>query len=327
MKRSEKNTAVGIRRLTLAILAAGLVAGASAQARGDQDDKDSTNAQHNGHKGKFGEWSAPVSAEIGSDADLNTRFNDGCPILSPDGLELYMATNRPDGSGPNTTGIDIWVATRARTNQGWGKPERLPAPINSDVDDFCPTPVRGRGLFFVSRREEANGDIYFARRTSRGWSEPIRLGSNINSNAQEWSPAFFIDERRRPVLYFSSTRNGNQDIFRSVNWGPAEAVTELNTPSDDSRPNVRPDGKEIVFDSTRTPNLSNLGTPDVWIATRKSTRDPWSAPEHLDVVSSPGSDTRASLSWDGSYLLVGSTRAGSEGQADIYVSQRSRGRK
>ena len=86
----------------------------------------------------------------------------------------------------------------------------------------------------------------------------------------------------------ASTRGGTQDIYKSVNWGPAEPVTELNTPFDDSRPNVRHDGKEIVFDSTRTPNL---GGPDVWIATRSSTSQPWSAPKHLPGVSSPAADT------------------------------------
>ena len=43
----------------------------------------------------FGDWITPVSAEVGSHPELNTPQNDGCPILSPDGLSLYMASNRP----------------------------------------------------------------------------------------------------------------------------------------------------------------------------------------------------------------------------------------
>jgi hypothetical protein len=34
---------------------------------------------------------------------VNTEFLDGCPIQAPDGLSLYMATNRPGGLG----GMDI----------------------------------------------------------------------------------------------------------------------------------------------------------------------------------------------------------------------------
>ena len=266
----------------------------------------------------FAEWSAPVSAEVGSDIDLNTAANDGCPIQSPDGLQLFMASNRP-----GSTGLDIWVASRASTEAGWGKPERLPAPVNSAADEFCPTPVRGNRLFFVSRRDDPNGDIYVTRLGPDGWSTPVRLGPNVNSSAQEWSPSYFEDEQGRPVLYFSSTRGGSQDLYASVDGGPAQAVGELNTAADDARPNVRRDGLEIVFDSTRTPTL---GGPDLWVARRESTSTAWNAPVHLAALSSPAGDTRASLSWDGATMVFGSARSPGEGSADIYVVHRSNAR-
>lgn len=264
----------------------------------------------------FGDWSAPASAEVGSDPELNTTANDGCPILSPDGLSLYMASNRPGSEG-----LDIWVARRTSVDTGWGKPERLPAPVNSAADDFCPSPTRGNRLFFVSKRDDPNGDIYESRLGPKGWTTPIRLGPNINSAAQEWSPSYFEDDEGRPVLYFSSTRAGTQDIFESVNWGPAHPVAELNTGADDARPNVRHDGLEIVFDSTRMPTL---GGPDIWIAERGSTSSAWSAPMHLEGISSSAADSRASLSWDGSTMMFGSARAGGEGSADIYTTHRDR---
>lgn len=271
--------------------------------------------------GWFGPWQVPVSAEQGSHPELNTASNDGCPILSPDGLSLYMATNRPGGLG----GLDIWVAQRRNTRSGWGQPVNLGAPINSAADDFCPTPIPGKRLFFVSKRDEPNGDIYVARMGRRGWDDPLRLGPNVNSPAQEWSPSYYVDERGREVLYFGSTRPGGpggQDIYYSVNFGPAQlAPGGLNTPDDDSRPNVRHDGKEIVFDSTRP---GTLGGPDIWTARRSSTSQPWPEPTHLVDISSPAPDTRASLSWDGSIMLFGSARAGGEGMADIHVTTRRR---
>lgn len=269
----------------------------------------------------FGAWGAPVSAEQGSHPELNTAFNDGCPILSPDGLSLYMATNRPGGLG----GQDIWVARRESTTQGWGAPVNLGAPVNSPADDFCPTPVRGKRLFFVSKRTEPNGDIYVTRLTKDGWQQPTHLGPNVNSPAQEWSPSYFEDEAGNEVLYFGSTRAGGpggQDIYYSVNFGPAQlAPGALNTPFDDARPNVRKDGREIVFDSTRP---GTLGGPDIWTATRASTSDPWPQAVHLAALSSAAPDTRASLSWDGTFIVFGSARAGGEGQSDIYVATRSK---
>jgi hypothetical protein len=114
----------------------------------------------------------------GNHPDLNTEFVDGCPIQSPDGLSLYMASNRPGGKG----GLDIWVATRVSRSDPWGEPVNLPEPINSAADDFCPTPIQADGLLFVSRRVIEGvtcgmGDIYFARRNpAHGWSDPEHLG-------------------------------------------------------------------------------------------------------------------------------------------------------
>lgn len=276
---------------------------------------------------EFGDWGPPVSAEQGSSPDLNTIYNDGCPILAPDGRSLFFASNRPGGLG----GQDIWVAYRQSTKSGWGPPVNPGAPVNSAADDFCPDPIRGKRLFFVSKRDDPNGDIYVTDLRGNKYDPPIRLGPNVNSTAQEWSPAWFTDDQGNEVLYFSSTRAGTQDIYYSVNqgregstdWGPAQlAPGALNTAAyDDSRPNVSRDGHEIVFDSTRP---GTLGGPDIWTASRASTSDPWPEPTHLTDLSSPAPDTRASLSWDGSYLLFGSARTGGEGQSDIYVSTRER---
>jgi Tol biopolymer transport system component len=268
---------------------------------------------------QWGEWGFPLSAESlpGSSSEVNTAFNDGCPIQAPDGLSLYMASNRPGGLG----GQDIWVAHRSNTDEGWGPPENLGAPVNSAADDFCPDPVRGDRLFFVSRRDEPNGDIYLTRFKDGVWQAPESLGPIVNSPAQEWSPSYYEDDDGHSVLYFGSTRAGGlggQDIYYSVDFAPPQAAVGLNTNFDDARPNVSKDGRSIVFDSTRP---GTLGGPDIWTATRDSTADGWSNLTHLDV-NSTAADTRASFSWDGSTIVFGSARAGGEGMADIFVTTR-----
>jgi len=279
----------------------------------------------------FGPWSAPVNAETipGTSSELNTPFNDGCPIQSPDGLSLFIASNRPGGLG----GQDIWVARRASKDDPWGPPENLGTPVNSDADDFCPTPVRGHGLYFVSARAGGCGsaDIYFTKFKNGAWKEPRNLGCDINSPGGEASPSYFEDASGLPFLYFSSNRAGgafpdagppDSDIYFSLNFGPAQLAPGLNTDSDDSRPNVRKDGREIVFDSTRP---GTLGGPDIWTAKRESIFDAWMTPDHLDApINSPASETRATLSWDGLTMVFGSTRAGSEGSNDVYVTTREK---
>jgi hypothetical protein len=277
---------------------------------------------------QFTPWGTPVNAETvpGTSQDLNTQYNDGCPIQSPDGLSLYIASNRPGGLG----GQDIWVAHRESRDAPWGAPENLGAPVNSGANDFCPTPLRGNRLLFVSERVGAgscgSGDIYMTRLNPvHGWDDPRNLGCQVNSAAGEAGPSLF-ETTTGAQLYFSSTRAGDSNIYASTQlangtFGPATPVASLNTASDDFRPNVRKDGLEVVFDSNRP---GTLGGQDIWSSTRDSLDDAWSTPVDLTMVNSSFNETRASLSWDGRTLTFGSNRTGTEGQADVYESTRAK---
>jgi WD40-like Beta Propeller Repeat len=292
----------------------------------------------------FGDWESPVNSEAveATSAELNTPYLDGCPIQSPDGTELYMASTRPGGLG----GIDIWVAHRQTRHDAWGAPVNLGAPVNSELDDFCPTPTGGRTFYFVSTRAggcgvHPTGDVYVTRLEPGGYTEPENLGCEVNTAGAEASPAP-VREGRDHVLYFSSTRGDgfapaapvDADIWRTTmqrdgRFGPPQLVAGLNTAADDSRPSVRNDGLEIVFDSTRP---GTLGGPDVYSSTRAGFGAPWSEPVNLGpTINSPASETRASLSRDGSILQFGSNRPGSElgpdgltPSNDIYESTRLR---
>ncbi len=264
----------------------------------------------------------------GNHADVNTPSLDGCPIQSPDGLSLYMASNRPGGLG----GLDIWVSTRPSAGAPWGPPENLGEPVNSAADDFCPTPIHGGGLFFVSREVLPGscgmGDIYFTRHNpAHGWSEPERLAcapDGPNSALDEQGPSY-IGGR----LYFSRssmTVSGDLYVSRKVGdmvFGPAEPIAELNdATANDIQPNVRKEGLEIVFSSNRS---GTLGGQDIWMATRKSVNHPWSTPVNLGPsVNTGAAETRPSLSWDAQQLLFGRA-PGPEGMADIYVATRTKG--
>jgi hypothetical protein len=281
------------------------------------------------HAMSFSPWGSAINAESvpGTSSELNTPFLDGCPIQAPDGLSLYMASNRPRFAGDTRTDLDIWVARRPTADSPWGAPVNLGAPVNSTADDFCPTPVRGDRLFFVSRKVIAGvtcgmGDIYLARHNDeRGWAQPEHLGCESdggpNTGFDEQGPSYV--KPGGPTLYFSS----GPDIMRSErhgdgDFGPPEAVAELNTASMDIQPNVRRDGREVVFASNRNAAAGQ----DLWVATRESVNGPWSAPVNLgSAVNTSLNETRPSLSWDGTTLLFGRAPAG-EGSSDIYVATR-----
>ena len=281
----------------------------------------------------FSAWAPAQKIDeiAGNSSELNTPFLDGCPILSPDGRSLYMASNRPGGLGL----LDIWVARREDRHSAFGAPENLGAPINSAADDFCPTPVRGGGLFFVSREALPGscglGDIYFTRfDPSQGWVEPKHLAcapEGPNSSLDEQGPSY-VKAGRKASLYFSrNSATVPGDIYVSKGlagrgFGPAKPVAELNDAiANDIQPNVRKDGREVVFSSNRA---GTLGGQDIWVATRRRVHDPWSEPVNLGhAVNTTAAETRPSLSRDARTLLFGRA-PGPEGMSDIYVTTRTR---
>lgn len=271
----------------------------------------------------FGTW-GPAVAESG----INTGAAEGCPIESPDGLSLYIASNRAGGTG-NPDPNDIWVFHRDSIDGPWGPAENLGQPVNSTFADYCPTPLRGKALLFVSTRPGGcgGGDIYLGRdNPAHGWS--VRhlgcdaTGSGPNFPGGEFGPSL-VETAEGTFLYFSSdgyTPGGPQDIYMSRqladgSFAQATAVAELNSGSSDFMPNVRKDGLEIVFNSNRA---GGFGGQDVYRSTRASTAEPWSAPVNLgSAVNTAGNETRSSLSWDGRRLHFGR-------DGDIFVSTRSR---
>lgn len=269
-----------------------------------------------------GDWSTAqkINEVDGNHATLNSPASDGCPILSPDGRELYMASNRPGGHG----GLDIWVARRDSTKEPFGPPQNLPAPINSTANDFCPTPLRGKRLLFVSNRTTSEscgmGDIYLTRNNpSHGWRDPEHLAcapDGPNTSLDEQGPSL-VEIDGTPHLFFSTSAPGVPgDIFVSRDFGPASKVAELSGPGNDIQPNVRKDGREVVFSSQNA-----QGNQDIYSSTRASTDHAWSPPVNLGgAVNTPDNETRPSLSWDGRTLLFGRAPAG--GPADIYISRR-----
>jgi hypothetical protein len=271
---------------------------------------------------QYSDWGTPTAV-----AAANTAAHDGCPIESPNGKQLFVASTRGGGFGKN----DIWVAERQNKNAPWGTMTNLGPAINSADHEFCPTPLGGGWLLFVSDRAACGatpgltppvGDIYLTRQHPDGtWTAPQHLGcvadgTGPNFVGGEFGPSL-VETTGGTYLYFSSTgTNGNHDIYRSLLTGDGtfaapQAVTELNTAAVDQMPNVSRDGSEIVFASSRGGNM------DIWTATFDRLTGLWSSPVPVTAVNTLEPESRPSLSGDGKRLYFGRGAT-----ADIYVSTR-----
>lgn len=268
------------------------------------------------------DWNAAVNVESlpGSSSALNTLAVDGCASHSADGLTLIFNSNR-------TGNFDLYIARRSSTSEGFGAPERLPAPVNTSANEACATFGPGNRIYFASDRDGASYDLYVTKRGPNGWSEPENLGPNINTPGWlDESAAFYEDDEGNSVMLFSSRTNGgggDGNVYQSVNGGPKSLVAGgVNSSASDNRPSVTRDGLTIFFDSTRT---GGLGGPDLYYATRSRTSEPFGPAIHLRSLSSPGFDARPAISKDGSFLTFSSQRTGNESAApDMWYASRDK---
>ena len=152
-------------------------------------------------------WGAPVN--LGS--TVNSSYQDVGSSISADGLSLFFSSNRPGGYGQT----DIWVTTRATTNEPWSEPVNLGPTVNSSASEISPRiSGDGRTLFFSDYESGpfrpggyGGSDIWVTMRAtvSDPWSKPVNLGPTLNSSALEGHPAISADGS---TIFFMSVRPG-----------------------------------------------------------------------------------------------------------------------
>ncbi len=153
-------------------------------------------------------WTFPVAVEI---AEYYTITSDVNLTMSFDGQVLILSAVRHDSRD-----MDLFVCFNIGNNK-WSAPQHLGRTVNSEKRETTPFLSEDNlTLFFSSNRWESSGgnDIFMCKRlddTWKNWSEPQRLVEPINSRDDESQPYFNMTSG---YLYFTSTRDGNSDIFR-----------------------------------------------------------------------------------------------------------------
>ena len=89
-------------------------------------------------------------------AEVNSTRRDAVIAIRRDGLELFLASDRP---GPAAAPFDLFVATRANTSDAWSTPVNLGPVVNSAADDSrAALSFDGTTLYMESNRPGGLGD-------------------------------------------------------------------------------------------------------------------------------------------------------------------------
>jgi Tol biopolymer transport system component len=120
-------------------------------------------------------------------------------------------------------------------------------------------------------------------------------------------------------VYFSSNRSANFDLYRALWNGTAfanaVALTELNTPSDETGPAISSDRLSIVFDSNRA---GGQGLNDLYVATRTDPGQIFATTNPLAASNSPFYDQEPGPSPDGTFLAFCTDRPEGDIQFELW---------
>ncbi len=196
----------------------------------------------------------------------------------------------------------------------------------------------GLEMYFDSHRAGGHGgwDIYVARRQTvdDGWSAPVNLGPPVNTTHNDYCASISANGLE---LYFSSDNRpggvGGADTWVARRatiedqWGtPTNLGSLVNSTSADIGPRLSLNGLELYFSSERP---DGHGSADIWVTTRATMDDPWTAPVNLGPpVNSEASECYPFLSADGLLLLFSENdgsplRPGGHGDIDNWAARRA----
>ncbi|GMR24077.1 MAG: hypothetical protein BMS9Abin37_2571 [Acidobacteriota bacterium] len=208
-----------------------------------------------------GDWTEPeIVTAVSTD-----EYTEVEPLLSPDGQQLYIMSDRPGGMGS----ADIWVSDRMGGE--WTEPTNLGAPINSPYADHCLyfAGPNWSVAYWTSTRPGGHGgnDIWMSERINGVWQEAANLGANVNSAASEHHSLPSQDGRSLYVTSGRADGYGGEDIYvttRDVSgaWGPLVNLGPMvNSDRHDRCPAFSPDYTVFYFDSERD---GGYGDKDLW---------------------------------------------------------------
>ena len=251
---------------------------------------------------------------------INSEKAEYFPSITADNEWLYFTINDMSQKYPNE---DIYAAQFI--DGQWQK--RIPVKgVNGfDSQEGAHSITQdGRYLFFASDRMEGNlgrFDLYIAKKVGDEWEKPMNMGNVVNTRHWESQPVISANSKQIFLVRKSNDGFGGSDIYVS-NLGeegkfgsPVNLGNVINTPGDEQRPYLHPDGKTLYFASNGHPGM---GKTDVFKSILQAD-GAWSVPQNLGYpLNSVEMEYGLYVASDGKTAYIASDRAGGFGDMDIY---------
>ena len=258
---------------------------------------------------------------------INSKFNEICPVVSPDGKKLYFTRwKHPDNLG-SAKNQDIWVAN-LKDDKTWDRATLFPAPINNEENNaVCGISPNGKtmllnNVYGKDGQMEKGVSLSFLLRTG-DWSFPKPIRIQNFKNKSEYSE-YTLAPNGKVLLMTTETKDsyGGKDIYVSFlrpddTWSEPKNIGQtVNSGESESTPFIAPDGVTMYFSSS---GHVGYGNNDIFLTRRlDDTWLHWSVPENVGpIVNTNQWDGYFSVSAKGDYAYFSSVE-NSLGAEDIY---------
>lgn len=235
--------------------------------------------------------SGPVAIDRLSE-NINSKYKEYKPVLSPDGKTLYFSRKyHPENMGGTDDPEDIWFSTQDESGE-WQKAVNAGPELNNAGPNYVAsvTPDGNSAIVLLGNRYNDNGKmtagVSISTLDEGEWTKPINIDILDDYNYSDKANFYLANSRK--ALLMSVERDdsfGDRDLYVSFlnedsTWtAPLNLGDIINTANVESAPFMAADDQTLYFSSN---GFSGYGGQDIYVSTRlDDTWTNWSEPQNM----------------------------------------------
>jgi len=262
-------------------------------------------------------------------ANINTKYSEIMPVISPDGQTLYIDVkdDLANLGSAEKEKDDVWFATR-NSDGTWSKRKNMGPPVNNISHNFVISVTPDNNTLILASQYTSKGEwkangLSMSHRTKKGWGMPEDITIEDFYNDADYT-SYCISPDRKVMILAIERKDGYGYIDlhvsfkkKSGSWtAPKNMGKILNSYGYEIAPFIAADGKTLYYS---TDGKLGYGSNDIFMSRRQDDSwTNWSEPQNLGPkVNTTDWDAYYTIPASGDYAYMVSSDH-SLGEEDIF---------